>query len=157
MATYEKKYSHCKNSWEKALSGLSILPLTIKNPANLKERGESDFQRYNIIIFICLVFTQKIQCIKRNKKVWSTRNYHAKWSQSDNETPSNAITDMWNPKKRHNELLGRTDTNSQTLKNLQFSNETGWRVGRCTEGLGWKCYKIWLWWLLYTYKCNKIP
>ena len=29
-------------------------------------------------------------------------------------------------------------------------------VGGCTEGLGWKCCKIWLWWLLYTYKCNKI-
>ena len=28
------------------------------------------------------------------------RNYHAKWSQSDNDTPtSNAITDMWNLKK----------------------------------------------------------
>jgi len=29
------------------------------------------------------------------------RNYHAKWSQPDNETPtSNAFTDMWNLKKR---------------------------------------------------------
>ena len=29
------------------------------------------------------------------------RNYNAKWSQSDNETPtSNAFTDMWNLKKR---------------------------------------------------------
>ena len=37
-----------------------------------------------------------------------------------------------------------------------FPNETGWWVGECTEGLGWKCYKIWLWWLLYNYKCNKI-
>ena len=23
-------------------------------------------------------------------------------------------------------------------------------------GLGWKCYKIGLWWSLYNYKCNKI-
>ena len=28
------------------------------------------------------------------------RNYHAKWSQSDNETPTlNAITSVWNLKK----------------------------------------------------------
>ena len=35
---------------------------------------------------------------------------------------------MWNLKKGHNELLCRTDTNSQTLKNLQFPKETvrGW-------------------------------
>ena len=25
-----------------------------------------------------------------------------------------------------------------------------WGVGGCTGGLRWKCYKIWLWWLLYT-------
>ena len=46
-------------------------------------------------------------------------------------------------KKGHNELY-RTDTDSQTLKNLCFTNETCWGVGGCTEGLGWKCYKIWL-------------
>ena len=39
------------------------------------------------------------------------RNDHAKWNQSDNETPtSNAITYRWNLKKGHNELLCRTDT-----------------------------------------------
>ena len=32
---------------------------------------------------------------------------------------------LWNL-EGHNELLGRTDTDSQTLKNLQFPNETGW-------------------------------
>ena len=70
------------------------------------------------------------------------RNYHAKWDQSDSETPTTyVITDMWNLKKGHNELC-RTDTDSQTLKNLWFPNETGWGVGGCTEGLGWKCYKI---------------
>ena len=36
---------------------------------------------------------------------------------------------MWNLKKGHNELLYRTDTDSQTLKNLWFPNETGWGVG----------------------------
>ena len=42
------------------------------------------------------------------------RNYLAKL---DNETPtSNAITYMWNLKKGHNELLCRTDTDSQTEK-----------------------------------------
>ena len=52
---------------------------------------------------------------------------------------------MWNLKKKgHNELLCRTDTDTQTLKNLWFPNETGWGVGECTEGLGWKFYKIWL-------------
>ena len=51
---------------------------------------------------------------------------------------------MWNLKKGHNELLCRADTDSQTLKNLWSPNETGWGVGGHTEGLGWKCYKIWL-------------
>ena len=49
---------------------------------------------------------------------------------------------MWNLKKGHNELLCRTDTDSQTLKNVWFPNETGWEVGGCAGGLGWKCYKI---------------
>ena len=46
-------------------------------------------------------------------------------------------------KKGLNEL-SRTDTDSQTWKNLWFPNETGWGIGRCTEGLRWKCSKIWL-------------
>ena len=49
---------------------------------------------------------------------------------------------MWNLKKGHIELLCRTDTDSQSLKNLHFPNETGWGVGVCAGGLGWKCYKI---------------
>ena len=49
---------------------------------------------------------------------------------------------MWNLKKGHNELLCRTDTDLQTLNNLWFPKETGWGVGGCTEGLGWKFYKI---------------
>ena len=57
---------------------------------------------------------------------------------------SDAVTNMWNIEKEHNELLCRTDTDSQTLKNLWFPNETGWGVGRCAGGLGWKFYKIWL-------------
>ena len=43
---------------------------------------------------------------------------------------------MWNLKKGHNELLGRTDTDSWTLKNLGFPKETGWGVQGGTEGLG---------------------
>ena len=43
------------------------------------------------------------------------------------------------------------------FKNLRFPNETGWGgVGGCAGSLGWKCYKIWLWWLLYNNKCNTI-
>ena len=61
------------------------------------------------------------------------RNY-AKRSQSDNETAtSNAFTYMWNLKKGHSELLGRTDTDSQTLKNLWFSQETVWGMGGCAR------------------------
>ena len=36
---------------------------------------------------------------------------------------------MWNLKIGHNELLCRTDTDSLTLKNLWFPNETGSGVG----------------------------
>ena len=56
-------------------------------------------------------------------------------------------------KKGQNELLCRTDTDSQTLKNLWFPKETVWGVRRCTGVVGWKSYKIGLWWSLY--KCNK--
>ena len=41
---------------------------------------------------------------------------------------------MWNLKKGHNELC-RTDTDSQTLKNLWFPKETGW-TGGDTLGVG---------------------
>ena len=62
------------------------------------------------------------------------RNYHAKRSQSDNETPtSNAITYMWNLKQGHNELVCRTDTDSQTLKNLWFPRR---QVGGWVDMLG---------------------
>ena len=61
---------------------------------------------------------------------------------SDSGTPtSNAMTYMCDLKKGHNEILCRTDTDSQTLKNLWFPDETGWGLGGCTEGLGWKCDK----------------
>ena len=36
---------------------------------------------------------------------------------------------MWNLKKGQNELLCRPDTDSQTLKNLWFLNETIWGLG----------------------------
>ena len=58
------------------------------------------------------------------------RNHHAKWSQPYNETPtSDDFTDIWNLKKAHNEVLCRTYTDSQTLKNLRFPDETilGWQ------------------------------
>ena len=38
---------------------------------------------------------------------------------------------MWNLKKGHNELLCRTDTDSQTLKNLWSPKETVWCLGGC--------------------------
>ena len=43
-------------------------------------------------------------------------------------------------KKGHNELLCRTDTDSQTLKNVWFPMETGWEVGGWAGVLEWKCY-----------------
>ena len=71
------------------------------------------------------------------------RNYHAKLSQSDIETPtSNAFTDMWNLKKGQTKLLCRTDADSQTLKNFWFPKETVWEVGGCAGVVGWKSYKI---------------
>ena len=36
---------------------------------------------------------------------------------------------MWNLQKGYNELLCRTDTDSQTLKNLWFPKETDWGQG----------------------------
>ena len=50
------------------------------------------------------------------------------------ETPtSNAINYMWKIKKGYNDLPCRTDTESRTLKNLWFPNETGWGWG-----MGWE-------------------
>ena len=75
--------------------------------------------------------------------MYGPRNYDIKCSQPYNETPtSNAFIDMWNVKKAHNELLCRTDTDSQTLKNLWFPKETVQGVGGCAGVVGWKSYKI---------------
>ena len=70
---------------------------------------------------------------ERNAGIFSNmdgpRHHHAKGSQADNETPtSNAFTGMWHVslEKGHNELLCRTGTDSQTLKNLWFPQETVW-------------------------------
>ena len=49
---------------------------------------------------------------------------------------------MWNLIKGHNELLCRTDTDLQTLKNLWFPKETDWGGGGWAWGSGWKCYEI---------------
>jgi len=38
---------------------------------------------------------------------------------------------MWNLKKGYNELIFRTETDSETLKNLQLPKETRW------QGVGW--------------------
>ena len=55
------------------------------------------------------------------------------------QTPASyAITYVWNLKKGYNELLNRTDTDSQTLKNLRFPKETGWGGGGMGWGLGMK-------------------
>ena len=51
--------------------------------------------------------------------------------------------------KKHNDLLCRTNADSQTSKNLWFPNKTGCGVGGCAGGLGWKCYN-------FCYKYNKI-
>ena len=62
----------------------------------------------------------------------------------DSETPTSyAITYMQNLKKGKNELC-RTDTDSQSLKNLWFPKKTGWGLGLWAggEGLEWECYKI---------------
>ena len=49
---------------------------------------------------------------------------------------SYAITYMWNLKKGYKEFLCRTDTDSQTLKNLWLPKETGWGVGVMGWGFG---------------------
>ena len=46
---------------------------------------------------------------------------------------SYAVTYMWNLKKGYNELICRTDTVSQTLKNLWLPMETGWG-----DRMGWR-------------------
>ena len=40
-----------------------------------------------------------------------------------------AVTDMWHLKKTHDDLLCRTDADSQTLKPSWFPKETGWGAG----------------------------
>ena len=79
------------------------------------------------------------------------RNYHAKCSQSDSETPSPyAITDMWNLKKGHNELLCRTDTDSDFEKRMVskwVEDAVGVWVGNaiklgCDDCCPTKCNKI---------------
>ena len=65
-----------------------------------------------------------------------TRNYHARWSQSDNETPtSNSFTDMWNLKKGYSELC-RTDTDSDFEKIMISKGDSSGVGGMC-----WGCGK----------------
>ena len=65
------------------------------------------------------------------------RNYHAKWSQPYNETPtSNAFTDTWNLKTGQNELPCRTDTDWLTdFEKLMVSK--GESLG--SRGMHWGC------------------
>ena len=52
----------------------------------------------------------------------------------DSETPlSYVITYKWDLKKGHNELLGKTDGDSQTLKTYGFQRR---QVGGWGDGLG---------------------
>ena len=48
---------------------------------------------------------------------------------------------MWSLKIGHNELLCRTDTDSQTLKNLWFPNETGGGWGDALRV--WDGHAVW--------------
>jgi len=61
----------------------------------------------------------------------------------------------WNLKKGHAELLCRTDTDSQTLKNLWSLEETVWGVWGWTWAVGRKSCEIGLWWSLCNYRCDK--
>ena len=55
----------------------------------------------------------------------------------DSETPtSNIITYMCNLKKGHNELLCRTDTDSQILKNMVSKGDSS-GVGGCSGIVRW--------------------
>ena len=45
---------------------------------------------------------------------------------------------MWNLKKGQTELLCRTDTDLQTLKNFWSPKERVWRGGGCAWAMGWK-------------------
>ena len=79
-----------------------------------------------------------------HKKEWNNgicsnmdgpRNDHAKWSWPDSKAQTSyAVTSMWNLKKGYNDLLCRTDTDSQSLKKLWLPKEIGWSWGR--DGLG---------------------
>ena len=49
---------------------------------------------------------------------------------------------MWNVKKGQTELLGRTDADSQALKNLWSLEETVWGLGGCAWVVRWKSCEI---------------
>ena len=62
------------------------------------------------------------------------RDYHTKWSKPDRERQISYITHMWNLKKDTNELIYKTETNSQTEKtNLWLPKGKGgginWEIG----------------------------
>ena len=68
------------------------------------------------------------------------RNYHAKLG---SETQiSYAITYIWNLKKKkgYSLLICRTETDSQTLKNLWSPKEIFWQGGRMDSGFGMEMF-----------------
>ena len=76
----------------------------------------SDIKRNEILAFLATWIGLEI--IMRSEVSQTMRHQHQMLSLS---------CGIW--KKGHNELLCRTDTESQTLKNLWFTKETGWRWG----------------------------
>ena len=81
------------------------------------------------------------------------RNYHAKLvRQSDTNVKCYHL--HVEPQKRTQWTSLRTDTDSQTLKNVWFPKDTGWGDGQGVwDG---NAIKTGLWWLLHNCKCNKI-
>ena len=83
------------------------------------------------------------------------RNYHAKWSQPYDETPtSNAFTDMLNLKKRQTEILQNRCWLTE-IEKLMVSRRDSLGGGGCAWAVGWKSCEIRLLWSLYNYRCDK--
>ena len=89
------------------------------------------------------------------------RNHHAKWSQTvRHKHHMLSLTCGFLKKKKriqcYKVLLCRTETTSQSLKNLWLQKERLWWGEGWARCWWWKCSKIRLWWWLYNYKHNKI-
>ena len=53
------------------------------------------------------------------------RDHHTEWSMSDKD--KYYITYMWNLRNNTNELIYKTETDSQTQKTYGYQRENGWR------------------------------